>query len=56
MYSVAFRHSLGGQFKTGHPWAVQNRPVAAVLPGRSFVKGSDWLGRALNLAPPSGEA
>jgi hypothetical protein len=26
---------LGGRFKIGHPWAVQIRPVATVLPGRS---------------------
>ena len=34
-----FYNCLGGQFKTGHPWAVQNRPVATVLPGRSLLPG-----------------
>jgi len=44
-----FQLILGGQFKSGHPWAVQNRPVATVLPGRSVTGGFGWLRRGLNL-------
>ena len=63
-FGLAVHRSLPNAPRVRPRRAVQNRPpvgsskpASGRRPARTeFRKGSSWLGRALNLAPPSGEA
>ena len=49
------RQTLGGHLKTGHPWAVQNRPAATVVPGQSVTWAGVGLRHGGDLAPAGSE-